>query len=239
MILVIIPTNNWIALFHPRKKKSLKQPRALFHCSIGICLNFNPSMWNCWSKKRAFLYLEGDMTHPATSAKFLSYIFSTWYLYTLQSYMSSHFREFGVPLPWKTPFCQIFRANHRWEWQSISTSIYSCFLSQISSWFFCVSSRYYSSKQIIGNSQFSKAEMRSATAPHTLKFMTFTAPRSWTDFYGQGLPTKRPPGHLAMCFLESYFADAGSWLCHASSGCVGIVPFHAWKVPFRMYIYVQ
>ena len=51
------------------------------------------------------------MTHPAISAKFdhTSLVLGT---YTLQSYMSSHFREFGVPLPWKTPFCQIFRANH-------------------------------------------------------------------------------------------------------------------------------
>lgn len=47
------PTNNWIVLFHPQKMPS-QQPRALFHCSSGICLKFQSKYVNLLVQEKGF-----------------------------------------------------------------------------------------------------------------------------------------------------------------------------------------
>lgn len=184
-------------------------------------------MWTCWSKKRAFLYMEGDMTHPATSAKFLSYIFSTWYLHPSILHVKSLPRVWGsftlentfLPnLPGKSSL-RMAKYIHIYilmfsiaNFQLIFLCVFKVLLLQTNYWKLTI---------------LPQAEMRSAIAPHTLKFMTVTAPRSWTDFYGQGLPTKRPPGHQLCASLNRILPK---WiLVVSSSGCAEEVPFHAWR----------
>lgn len=119
-------------------------------------------------------------------------------------------------------FCQIFRANHHWEWQSIWSIYTHVFYRTFPVDFLCVSSRVQRfQNKAIGNSQFSKC--RNACDRPAIGDLR-TPWNSWRSrqqgreliFMARGFQLK---GHWEE--LCARIVSCRCWMCHASSGHAG------------------
>ena len=239
MILVRIPTNNWIVLFHPRNKNP-KQPRAPFHCSMGfvwisiqVCEIVGPrkGLFYTWKVTWHIPPLLRNFYHTSS-------VLGTYTPFNLTCQVTSE--SLGLLYLGKHLFAkssgQIITENGK-VYPHLYTHVFYRKLPV--DFFVCLQGTTPPNKLLeTHNSPKQKCDQRSHRTNWNSWRSRHQGGEQWTDLYGQGLPTKRPPGHQLCASLNRILPmlDLG---CVMQAQVVLGGTISCLEVPFRMYIYVQ